>query len=276
MLRTALLLSGFGLITLTGACASATASAQERGWDGPSITCSSNDNRHRECDTPFRGRAVLVENISGTRCIEGSNWGSDRGRIWVDDGCRGRFVEGRNGGWGGGDGPGGGFGGIAGTVRCESNAQRQKICDTGWRRAPCWCANSPTRPAWKAATGGRKAAGSGGRRLQGRICTGPRWRWLGSRRRRLRWSRRPPPQRLRHHLRQRRPPPAHLRLGWPLWPPGANPPTVRHALRGRPHLGLRRSSRHGVGQRWLPGALRCALMRWLRRPAWWDSACAFR
>ncbi|RBH42256.1 DUF3011 domain-containing protein, partial [Xanthomonas oryzae] len=135
MLRTALLLSGFGLITLTGACASATASAQERGWDGPSITCSSNDNRHRECDTPFRGRAVLVENISGTRCIEGSNWGSDRGRIWVDDGCRGRFVEGRNGGWGGGDGPGGGFGGIAGTVRCESNAQRQKICDTGWRRA---------------------------------------------------------------------------------------------------------------------------------------------
>ncbi|UXA68210.1 DUF3011 domain-containing protein [Xanthomonas prunicola] len=135
MLRTALLLSGFGLITLTGAFAGATASAQERGWDGPSITCSSNDNRRRECDTPFRGRAVLVENISGTRCIEGRNWGSDRGRIWVDNGCRGRFVEGRNGGWGGGNGPGGGFGGVTGTVRCESNDQRQKICDTSWRRA---------------------------------------------------------------------------------------------------------------------------------------------
>lgn len=135
MLRTALLLSGFGLITLTGAFASLTASAQERGWNGPSITCSSNDNRRRECDTPFRGRAVLVENISGTRCIEGRNWGSERGRIWVDNGCRGRFVEARNGGgWGGGSGRGD-FGGVAGTVRCESNDQRQKICDTGWRRA---------------------------------------------------------------------------------------------------------------------------------------------
>lgn len=135
MLRTALLLSGFGLITLTGLLTSAPVAAQDRGWNGPSITCSSNDNRRRECDTPFRGRAVLVENISGTRCIEGRNWGSDRGRVWVDNGCRGRFVDGRNGGggWGGNTGPGGG--GVAGTVRCESNDQRQKICDTGWRRA---------------------------------------------------------------------------------------------------------------------------------------------
>ncbi|RXD54945.1 DUF3011 domain-containing protein, partial [Xanthomonas perforans] len=61
--------------------------------------------------------------------------GSERGRIWVDNGCRGRFVDARSGGgWGGGYGPGG-VGGIAGTVRCESNDQRQNICDTGWRRA---------------------------------------------------------------------------------------------------------------------------------------------
>ncbi|APP81573.1 DUF3011 domain-containing protein [Xanthomonas hortorum] len=135
MLRTALLLSGFGLITLTGLLTSAPAAAQDRGWNGPSITCSSNDNRRRECDTPFRGRAVLVENISGTRCIEGRNWGSDRGRVWVDNGCRARFVDGRNGSGGGWGGNNGGAGGVAGTVRCESNDQRQKICDTGWRRA---------------------------------------------------------------------------------------------------------------------------------------------
>ncbi|MCC4633523.1 MULTISPECIES: DUF3011 domain-containing protein [Xanthomonas] len=137
MLRTALLISGFSLAALAGALVSRPAAAQDRGFNGPSITCSSNDNRRRECDTPFRGRAALVENISGTRCIEGRNWGSDRGRVWVDNGCRGRFVEAR-GGWGGGgwnggdDRPGNA---AAGTVRCESRDQRQAICNTGWRRA---------------------------------------------------------------------------------------------------------------------------------------------
>ncbi|WP_115560147.1 DUF3011 domain-containing protein [Xanthomonas arboricola] len=137
MLRTALLISGFSLVALAGALVSRPAAAQDRGFNGPSITCSSNDNRRRECDTPFRGRAALVENISGTRCIEGRNWGSDRGRVWVDNGCRGRFVEAR-GGWGGGgwnggdDRPGNA---AAGTVRCESRDQRQAICNTGWRRA---------------------------------------------------------------------------------------------------------------------------------------------
>ncbi|MCL1559935.1 DUF3011 domain-containing protein [Xanthomonas nasturtii] len=132
MLRTALLLSGFGLITLTGLLASASAAAQERGWNGPSITCSSNDNRRRECDTPFRGRAVLVENISGTRCIEGRNWGSDRGRIWVNDGCRGEFAQARGGGgWDRGDGD------YAGrddrprndyAINCASDDRRLRTC----------------------------------------------------------------------------------------------------------------------------------------------------
>ncbi|MEE7545889.1 DUF3011 domain-containing protein, partial [Xanthomonas sp. Kuri4-1] len=95
MLRTALLLSGLGLI---GLC-SLPAAAQDRGWNGQTVTCSSNDKRRHDCQTPFRGRAVLVENLSGTRCVEGDNWGSDRGRLWVDHGCRGRFAEAR-GGWG--------------------------------------------------------------------------------------------------------------------------------------------------------------------------------
>ncbi|MBB5863890.1 DUF3011 domain-containing protein [Xanthomonas sp. 3058] len=135
MLRTALLLSGFGLISLTGLLTSAPAAAQDRSWNGPSITCSSNDNRRRECDTPFRGRAVLVENISGTRCIEGRNWGSDRGRVWVDDGCRARFVEGRGGGWDRGDR---GYGGRDDRPRddyaltCASDDRRLRTCD--WDR----------------------------------------------------------------------------------------------------------------------------------------------
>ncbi len=99
------------------------------GWSSQTVTCSSNDRRRRQCQTPFRGRAVLVENISGTRCVEGQNWGSGSGFIWVDQGCRGRFAEGR--GWGGSGG-----GGNGGILRCESQDNRERICPAGgWRGA---------------------------------------------------------------------------------------------------------------------------------------------
>ena len=65
-------------------------------WDGSNgsgqtVTCSSTDNRRRDCRTPFQGRPVLIENISKTRCQEGYNWGWDGNAIWVDRGCRARF-----------------------------------------------------------------------------------------------------------------------------------------------------------------------------------------
>lgn len=131
MLRNLLRLPGLGLAALAAATAPS-AQAQDRGWDerGAVVTCSSNDNRRSQCGTPFRGRAVLVENLSGTRCVEGRNWGSGDGYVWVDRGCRGRFVAAR-GGWG--PAPGGDAG--RRTVRCESNDRRQRICDTGWRSA---------------------------------------------------------------------------------------------------------------------------------------------
>lgn len=87
-------------------------------WSGATLVCSSNDRRRRECRTPFKGRPVLVENISGTRCIEGRNFGGGGGTMWVDDGCRGRFAEGR-GGWSGGNGE---------LVRCESRDNRRQTC----------------------------------------------------------------------------------------------------------------------------------------------------
>ena len=97
-------------------------------WTGQTLVCSSTDRRRRECRTPFSGRPVLVENISGTRCVEGANFGGGGGTMWVDDGCRGRFAEGR-GGWGGG----GWQGGDGGTVRCESRDRRQQVCAAGFR-----------------------------------------------------------------------------------------------------------------------------------------------
>ncbi|HEY0332345.1 MAG TPA: DUF3011 domain-containing protein [Stenotrophomonas sp.] len=103
------------------------AAAQQRGFQGQTVTCSSNNNRRNQCATSFSGNAVLVENLSGTRCVEGNNWGSGRGFVWVDGGCRARFGDSRGGGWGGG--------GSGGTIRCESTDRRQRQCNTGWRGA---------------------------------------------------------------------------------------------------------------------------------------------
>ena len=37
---------------------------------------------------------MLIENLSGTRCQEGANWGFDGNAVWVDRGCRARFGAG--------------------------------------------------------------------------------------------------------------------------------------------------------------------------------------
>lgn len=97
-------------------------------WSGQTLVCSSDERRRRTCRTPFDGRPVLVENISGTRCVEGRNFGGGGGSMWVDGGCRGRFAQGRGQGWnsGGGwdNGPGAGQ-----VVRCESRDNRQHTCE---------------------------------------------------------------------------------------------------------------------------------------------------
>lgn len=87
-------------------------------WRPGNVICSSKDRRYNQCRTPFRGRARLVENISDTRCVEGRNWGSRQGLVWVDDGCRGRFVD-SGSGWGGNNGR---------TFRCESQDNRLREC----------------------------------------------------------------------------------------------------------------------------------------------------
>jgi hypothetical protein len=93
-------------------------------WSGQNVVCSSTDKRRRTCSTPFSGRPVLVENISDTRCVEGVNFGGGNGSMWVDKGCRGRFAGGRGNGSTAGNGQ---------TVRCESDSNRQRTCQTGFR-----------------------------------------------------------------------------------------------------------------------------------------------
>lgn len=121
-----------GLAALLGLAMSPSPASAQSGYpggQGNTIRCDSNSNRQQVCNTGWRS-AVLVRQVSDTRCIEGRNWGSNNGSVWVNGGCRAEFAEGRGGGWGGGAGNNNGR-----TIRCDSNNNRQQVCNTGWRSA---------------------------------------------------------------------------------------------------------------------------------------------
>ncbi|WP_405051703.1 DUF3011 domain-containing protein [Stenotrophomonas pigmentata] len=133
--------SNNGSVWVNGGCRAEFAEGRGGGgWGGGpgnnngnrTIRCDSNSNRQQVCNTGWRS-AVLVRQISDTRCTEGRNWGSNNGSVWVNGGCRGEFAEGRGGGGGWGGGPGNGNGNQ--TIRCDSNSNRHVVCNTGWRSA---------------------------------------------------------------------------------------------------------------------------------------------
>lgn len=122
------LLGTLPLLGLFGAALPA--QAQSYGYaDQGTIRCESNDSRQQVCATGWRD-AQLVRQLSKTQCVEGRNWGSRNGNIWVSNGCRAEFTAAR-GQWGNSNQ----FGGPGSTIRCESNDNRQRACNTGWRNA---------------------------------------------------------------------------------------------------------------------------------------------
>jgi Protein of unknown function (DUF3011) len=120
-------------------------------WDRDiEVRCESSGQRHNLCqvDIGAAGKVALVRQTSGTRCVEGRNWGSNRAGVWVNAGCSGVFrVERR---WGGdrhddNDGrrddrrgdrddwrPGADFDRSI-SVRCASQGYKYQLCqvDTG-------------------------------------------------------------------------------------------------------------------------------------------------
>jgi len=68
------------------------------------FNCASVDTKYRECQLPVDGQARLVKRYSDARCDEGYSWGQRGDRVWVDHGCRARFVVERGGGGGSGGG----------------------------------------------------------------------------------------------------------------------------------------------------------------------------
>ncbi|MCL1473317.1 DUF3011 domain-containing protein [Argonema antarcticum A004/B2] len=56
------------------------------------ITCQSNNRERTFCRVNTNGGVRLVRQLSNSRC--NGNWGYDRNRIWVRNGCRAEFAVG--------------------------------------------------------------------------------------------------------------------------------------------------------------------------------------
>ena len=97
----------------------------QTGWVAREVVCTSDKSQYRECAAPFRGRAVITQQISQSACIEGQSWGQKPGVIWVNRGCRARFgivPESTS------DNPGN-----RRMIVCQSNKGRYRECATGFR-----------------------------------------------------------------------------------------------------------------------------------------------
>lgn len=59
----------------------------------PTIVCASQDGRAKRCPTDFPiKRAEVDKRYSGSPCEYGRSWGYDGNEVWVDRGCRARFI----------------------------------------------------------------------------------------------------------------------------------------------------------------------------------------
>jgi hypothetical protein len=94
---------------------------------GQTIRCSSDDGRRHVCRADTGRGVKLVQQVSGSRCIEGQTWGYTRDGIWVDRGCRADFQVGAYGN-SGGYFPGQGGYGNASTIHCASDDERRHLC----------------------------------------------------------------------------------------------------------------------------------------------------
>ncbi len=112
---------------------------------GPQVRCESWQYQPARCQLGGRGRAQLVQVIAGN-CIEGQTWGSDRGGVWVNGGCRAVFASFGGGGYPGQGGgyPGGGYPGQGGGY---PGGQPIEVTCQSWQYQPASCPVGPARRA---------------------------------------------------------------------------------------------------------------------------------
>lgn len=96
-------------------------------YGGQMVVCKSSGYQQEYCPVDTRGGVRLARQMSSSECLRGRTWGTDRGGIWVADGCQAEFMVG--GGWGQGYQP------LppsvfvpARVVRCESMDGRVNRC----------------------------------------------------------------------------------------------------------------------------------------------------
>ncbi len=64
-------------------------------YGGQLIYCASDDMRRHTCPINTSGGVRLLQQKSGSSCVQGRTWGFNRNSIWVDRGCRADFEAGR-------------------------------------------------------------------------------------------------------------------------------------------------------------------------------------
>lgn len=97
------------------------------GYGSQTFRCESQDNRTQHCNVDTRYGVSISRQLSDSPCIQGSTWGYDASGVWVSRGCRAEFAIG--GGHGGSQYPGNGYG-QGRTVRCESQDNNRRRCNT--------------------------------------------------------------------------------------------------------------------------------------------------
>ncbi len=100
---------------------------------GGTVTCSSNDGKRNYCPANTSRGVQLVNQRSGSPCIQGQTWGYDNRSIWVDRGCRADFRL-ASGGPGYGPGYPGGRPPSGVTVTCSSNDGKRNYCSANTSR----------------------------------------------------------------------------------------------------------------------------------------------
>ncbi len=122
------------------------------------LTCESVSYRRHYCNADTQGRVRLDREIStGNLCRQGTGWGFDRHRIWVDRGCRGEFRFGWSDSGGGASGGSGGHdaaiaAGIVGAfalgAMIASSKQTPPAAPPQATPAPAAVAVAVKAPAW--------------------------------------------------------------------------------------------------------------------------------
>jgi Protein of unknown function (DUF3011) len=105
--------------------------------NGRNVTCASDDMKRHLCSVDTSRGVRMVNQRSGSPCIQGKTWGYTRSGIWVDRGCRADFVLG--GGNNSGYRPGGPagpppYGGGGVTITCSSNNGKRNYCPANTSR----------------------------------------------------------------------------------------------------------------------------------------------